>query len=261
MCRIVVYAGELGPVAPVMYGGEHSLHDQSFRPKELMDGSLNADGYSVAWYHEGQPVRVADDRPIWQNADLEQMLGTVQSTMAVAGVRNASPGIPYGLAEVAPMILNRWTFTLNGYVKDFRHRFMREFRRGLPDQLYGEIRGTSDTETLFLMAVAEVERGLSLSAALASVARTAIAAVNREGVDAQLNMALTDGESASVTRAGSLDRSNSLYVAEASSILARGTLVASEPLDESTTWQTVGHDQVVELVPHESFTIHDLSIF
>ena len=74
MCRIVVYAGERGPVAPVMYGGEHSLHDQSFRPKELMDGSLNADGYSVAWYHEGQPVRVADDRPIWQNADLEQML-------------------------------------------------------------------------------------------------------------------------------------------------------------------------------------------
>ncbi|MFV2008111.1 MAG: ergothioneine biosynthesis protein EgtC, partial [Longimicrobiales bacterium] len=85
-----------------------------------MNGSINADGYGVAWYHEGQPVRVADDRPIWQNGDLEQMLGTVQSTMAVAGIRNAFPGMPYGLAEVAPMILDRWTFTLNGYVREFR---------------------------------------------------------------------------------------------------------------------------------------------
>lgn len=261
MCRMVVYAGERGPVAPVMYGGEHSLHDQSFRPKEMMNGSLNADGYAVAWYHEGQPVRVADDRPIWQNGDLEQMLGTVQSTMAVAGVRNASPGMPYGLAEVAPMILDRWTFTLNGYVRDFRPRFMREFRRDLPDPLYGVIRGTSDTETLFLMAMVEVERGLSLSAALASVARTAIAAVNREGLDAQLNMALTDGESAAVTRAGSLDRSNSLYVAEASPLFAHGTLVASEPLDENTTWQAVGHDRVVELIPGKELTIRDLSTF
>lgn len=261
MCRMVVYAGERGPVAPVMYGGEHSLHDQSFRPQEMMDGSLNADGYAVAWYHEGQPVRVADDRPIWQNGDLEQMLGTVQSTMAVAGVRNASPGMPYGLAEVAPMILDRWTFILNGYVRDFRPRFMREFRRDLPDPLYGVIRGTSDTETLFLMAMVEVERGLSLSAALASVARTAIAAVNREGLDAQLNMALTDGESAAVTRAGSLDRSNSLYVAEASPLFAHGTLVASEPLDENTTWQAVGHDRVVELIPGKELTIRDLSTF
>lgn len=261
MCRLVVYAGERAPVAPVMYGGQHSLHDQSFRPKELMNGSINADGYGVAWYQEGQPVRVADDRPIWQNGDLEQMLETVQSTMAVAGIRNAFPGMPYGLAEVAPMILDRWTFTLNGYVREFRSRFMREFRRELPDRLYGEIRGTSDTETLFLMALVEVERGLSLSAALASVARTAIAAVIREGLDAQLNMALTDGAAAAVTRAGSLDRSNSLYLAEASPLLAHGTLVASEPLDESTTWQAVAHDQVVELIPDKGFTVCDLSMF
>lgn len=259
MCRLVVYAGERGPVAPVMFGGEHSLHEQSFRPKEMMNGSLNADGYAVAWYHEGRPVRVADDRPIWQDGDLERLLETVQSTMAVAGVRNATPGMPYGLADVAPMILNQWTFTLNGYVSDFRHRFMREFRRDLPDPLYGKIRGTSDTETLFLMAIAEVERGLSLSAALASVARTTIDAANREGVEAQLNMALTDGETASVSRAGSPDRSNSLYVAEASSLVAPGTLVASEPLDERPTWQEVGHDQVVELRPGKEFTILDLS--
>ncbi len=261
MCRLVVYAGERGPVAPVMYGGEHSLHDQSFRPKEMMNGSLNADGYAVAWYQEGKPVRVAGVSPVWQNGDLEKMLGTVQSTMAVAGVRDASPGMPYGLAELAPMILDRWTFTLNGYVREFRPRFMREFRRDLPAPLYGEIRGTSDTETLFLMAMVEVERGLSLSAALASVARTAIAAVNREGLDAQLNMALTDGVSAAITRAGSLDRSNSLYVAEASPLVTHGTLVASEPLDEGTAWQAVGHDQVVELISGKEVTIRDLSTF
>ena len=258
MCRFVVYTGERTPVAPVMYGGGHSLHHQSFGPKELMNGSINADGYSVAWYHEGHPVRVADTRPVWQNRDLERMLGTVQATIAVAGIRNASPGMPYGLAAVAPMMLDRWTFTLNGYVRDFRPRFMREFRRGLPDRLHGEIRGTSDTETLFLMTLAEVERGLSLGAALACVTRTAIDAVTREGLDAQLNMVLTDEASAGVIRSGSLDRSNSLYVAEASTLLARGTLVASERLDETSGWEAIEHDHILEIAPGHEVTIRPL---
>lgn len=258
MCRFVVYVGDPSPVAPVLYGGEHSLHDQSFRPKELMNGSLNADGYSVAWYHEGTPVRIADNRPVWQNGDLEAVLETVRSSMAVAAVRNASPGMPYGLVEVAPMILDRWTFTLNGYVREFRPRFMRSFRARLPDRLYGEIRGTSDTETLFLMALTEVDEGASLGEALATVARIAIQAVAAEGQSAQLNMVLTDGAEAAVTRTGSLEQSNSLYLTESSGLVSAGTLVASERLDESSTWRALEHGQVIELIVGKGVTITDL---
>ena len=153
--------------------------------------------------------------------------------------------MPYGLSAVSPLILDRWAFSLNGYMQDFRPRFMREFRLDLPDRLYGELRGTTDTETLFLMALAQVERGLSLSDALGSVARTAIEAANREGLEAQLNMVFTDGESVVITRTSSHEQSNSLYVAESSTLMASGTLVASEPLGEAAAWNRVEHNHMV----------------
>lgn len=258
MCRFVVYVGDPTPVAAVLYGGGHSLHDQSFRPRELLSGSLNADGYAVAWYHQGRPVRVADTRPVWQNADLPPLLGTIRSTMCVAAVRNATPGMPYGPAALAPMILDRWTFTLNGYVSDFRRLFMRDFRAGLPDDLYGRIMGATDTETLFLMALTEVRGGASLGEALASVVHRVTEAVSVPGRSAQLNMVLTDGEAAAVTRAGSEDRSNSLYVADGCELAPGGVLIASEPLEDSRTWTEVEDGSVLEVDLSQSLTIRHL---
>ena len=231
------------PVRPIVFGGTHTLVRQSYDAKEMSHGIHNADGYGVGWYHDGRPVRIREARPIWHDPELEDVLSSVRSTCSLALVRSASPGIPLDRGEVAPFVFDRWAFGLNGYVRKFHTRAMRPLRATLPDELYTEIRGTSDTETLFLLAVAEVRNGASLATALA---RTAERACSLE-VRCMLNMMLTDGRALAVIRTSNFDETNSLYVAHRHPLAPGGTLIASERLDEASAWKVVPPHSVIEV--------------
>lgn len=253
VCRFVCYSGDQMPVRPIVFGGTHTLVRQSYAPRE-MRASHNADGYGVAWYHEGHPIRIREARPLWHDAELADLLSCVRSTCMFAIVRNASPGIPVDRGEVAPLIFKRWSFGLNGYVRRFRSYAMRTLRSTLPDELYGAIQGTSDTETLFLMAIAEIWKGASMATALSRVAERA----GSLGVRCRLNMVLSDGESIAVSRASNTDETNSLYVARRAPLAPGGTLVASEPLDASAEWEEVPPQSVVEIAAGEEPRITEI---
>lgn len=243
MCRFVCYSGEEMPVRPIVFGGSHTLVRQSFDAREMGHGVHNADGYGVGWYHEGRPVRIREARPIWHDPDLGDVLGSVRSTCSLALVRSASPGIPLDRGEVAPFVFERWSFGLNGYVRRFHTHAMRSLRATLPDELYTQIRGTSDTETLFLLAVAEVWKGASPGLALARAAERACALEVR----CKLNMILADGRNLAVIRTSNFDETNTLYVAHRHPLAPGGTLIASERLDEAGEWQVVPPYSVIEV--------------
>lgn len=249
MCRLVGYAG--APVAPAVtvFGGSHSLLQQSYAPRELLTGTVNADGYAVTWYPDGKPVRVAGAEPIWQNPDLERLLASVEAPVVAGGVRNATPGIPPDPSGIAPLCQDRWTFALNGFVESFRARVMRAFHAGIPDALYGRMQGTSDTEALFLLALARLQRGADPEEAAAEVVQQASEVADELGMEAQLNLLLTAPNRLVVTRASNRDESNSLYVSEQARLAPEGCLVASEPLEEDGTWWRVPHDSVVAVGP------------
>lgn len=231
------------PVRPIVFGGTHTLVRQSYDAREMGHGVHNADGYGVGWYHEGRPVRIREARPIWHDPDLEDVLSCVRSACSLALVRSASPGIPLDKGEVAPFVFDRWSFGLNGYVRKFHTHAMRPLRSTLPDQLYTQIRGTSDTETLFLLALAEVRQGASLGTALARVAERACSL----GVRSKLNMVLADGEDLAVIRTSNIKETNTLYVAHRGMLAPGGTLVASERLDNDDAWQVVPPHSVLEV--------------
>ena len=231
------------PVRPIVFGGTHTLVRQSYDAKEMGHGVHNADGYGVGWYHKGRPVRIREARPIWHDPDLKDVLSCVRSTCSLALVRSASPGIPLDKGEVAPFVFKRWSFGLNGYVRKFHTHAMRPLRSTLPDELYTQIRGTSDTETLFLLAIAEVWQGASLGMALARVGERACSL----GVRSKLNMVLSDGQDLAVIRTSNIQETNSLYVAYRGSLAPGGTLVASERLDDAADWLVVPPHSVVEV--------------
>lgn len=231
------------PVRPIVFGGTHTLVRQSHDAREMGHGIHNADGYGVGWYLDGRPVRMRESRPIWHDPELEDVLSCVRSTCSLALVRSASPGIPLDRGEVAPFVLGRWSFGLNGYVRRFHTHAMRALRSTLPDELYTRIRGTSDTETLFLLAVAEVRKGASPGTALARAAERACALEVR----CKLNMILTDGRDLAVIRTSNFDETNSLYVAHRHSLAPGGTLIASERLDEAAGWRVVPPHSVIEV--------------
>lgn len=237
MCRLVAYAGAPTPLAPLLFGGSHALLRQSWAPRELLSGSVNADGWGISWYDgDGPARRLAEPRPLWQEEALEGVLGGIRSGLAVAALRNATPGIPVDRSGLLPLTLDRWSFVLNGFVPDFHAAHMRALRAELPDGLYARLRGASDSETLFLLAVAQVEAGADPLEALRAVAARVAARVGE--AEAQLTMLLTGGRELALLRTSTVAETNSLYLARGHALAPGGTLVASEPLDEGT-WEAL----------------------
>lgn len=249
MCRLTAYVG--GPLAAdtLVFGGTHSLLMQSYVPRELLDGHVNADGYGIVWYRGATPVRIGGARPVWQDADLRTLLAGVASSTILALVRNATPGIPVEGGN-QPLLYGRWSFILNGFVEDFRASHMRALRSYLPDDLYGHLAGSSDSETLFLLAVAAAQDGATLVDALGGVRDIVLEAVQSENHTAQLTMVLADGDGIGVLRTASETTTNSLYLARGHPLAPDGTLLASERLDDHSSWEGVTpHDSLELLSP------------
>lgn len=244
---MVAYLGAETRASRLVFGGDHSLHDQSFRPRELLTGSVNADGYGVVWYAGGRPARLASPFPIWQGPDLEGVLDTVRAPLVVAALRNTTPGIPAAHTAVPPLTVDRWTFVLNGFVENFRARFMRPLHALVPDALFGRLTGVSDTEALALLSAAACSDGLEVDRALDRVARQVVEMVQAAGATAQLNMVLTDGQTLAAVRTSSVGVSNSLYVCTGGTTWPAGTVVASEPLTRNDRWTAVPHGGTVRV--------------
>ncbi len=248
MCRLTAYAGEPIAADSLVFGGTHSLLEQSYAPVELLNGNMNADGYGVVWYRGGVPVRTGRARPIWQARDLRVLLENVSSGTMLAAIRNATPGIPIAGGN-QPMVHGRWSFVLNGFVENFRTSHMRALRSRLADELYGSLRGSSDTETLFLLAVDAVQNGASRVEALGRVRDIVLEAVRAKNHVAQLTMVLADADGIGVLRTGSGTATNSLYLAHSHPMAPGGALLASEPLDDDPSWETVVPHEYLELTP------------
>ena len=247
MCRLTAYAGEPLAADALVFGGTHSLLQQSSAPRELLHGHVNADGYGVVWYRGATPVRTGAARPIWQDEDLRALLEGVSSSTILAAVRNATPGIPIEGGN-QPLLHGRWSFILNGFVENFRASHMRTLRSHLPDDLYGHLAGSSDSETLFLLAVAAIQTGASRLDALRRVRDLVLEAVEAENHAAQLTMVLADGDGIAVLNTGSEGTTNSLYLAGGHPMAPDGTLLASERLDDHSSWEPVAPHDDLELV-------------
>ncbi len=51
MCRLLGYLGQKILLESIVTQPEHSLIVQSYKPREMQEALLNADGFGVGWYH------------------------------------------------------------------------------------------------------------------------------------------------------------------------------------------------------------------
>lgn len=243
MCRHLAYLGAPSRLADLVVAPSHSLVRQSFAARELLRGSVCADGFGVGWYADGDPEPAAyrRDCPIWADPDLAGVARVVTSSCVVASVRNATPEVGHaGASAVQPLVLGRFLFAHNGFVAGFAER-ARELRALLPDDLYAAHRGGGDSDTLFLIVLAHVrEAGGDLAHGVAA----ALAEVGRRAPGSALNVVLTDGRSLVASRFRTDDgAADSLYH------LPRpgGTLVASEPLDDDPGWTPLPQGHLIAI--------------
>lgn len=249
MCRLVAYRGDPLPLRTLVFDGDHSLYRQSWEARELLQGSVSVDGYGVAWPDRGadrRVVRLARVEPLWHDPDLPDLLGSVRVPLALAALRNATPGLPVGRTGLLPVIHDRWALAMNGFVPHFRLAHMRALRTDLSDRWYGELEGSSDAETLFLLLRQMLDQGTPPDQALLDV-RERVA--RRIGTDemAPLTLILMGPPGITVLHSTVNGPCNSLYVLRKGRLAPEGVLVASEPLDGDEGWEPVPGESLLRI--------------
>lgn len=244
MCRHLVYLGARTSLEDLLLTPEHSLLRQAYEPRYQTLGTVNADGFGVAWYdfeRRPQPARYRTARAMWTDQSFTSIAGMITSNAVLAAVRSASPGMPVEETGTPPFVEGRWVFSHNGIVPGFHHGVGYELRRGLSERRATGIVGASDSELLFGLVLDRLDAGASPGEALADTVKWVESIAT-----ARLNLLLTDGNRAAATA-----WRNSLFVLD-NRLLDGTTVVASEPYDSDSAWEAVRDGSLVQVDANET---------
>jgi glutamine amidotransferase len=232
VCRHLAYLGPPRSLSSLLYEPEHSLEQQSWRPRFQREGAMNADGWGVGWWDphvRPDPARYRTAAPMWTDRSFRSVAEVVCPGAFVAAVRSATPPSPIVDTGNAPFTAGPWLFSLNGFVNDFRGPVGEGLRRLVTERRAVAIEGTSDSEVLFALVLDALDAGATTEEALARVVGDVAARA-----DAVLNLLLSDGTAIVATTIG-----NSLFALQASGLATGGVLLASEPLDDHEDWARI----------------------
>lgn len=253
MCRWLVYSGSPVPLEAFLYQPEHSLIDQSLNAK-LGTHTTNGDGFGVGWYGEGEePALYKGINPAWNDQNLRELSRHIRSGTIFAHIR-ASTGTPVQYTNCHPFRHGKWLWMHNGQIEGFT-AVKRELMLAVDPALFPFIRGSSDTETFFFLALTF---GLEddVPAAVGRAVGYIEAACARHGIahPVRMSVAVSDGASSWAFRYSSEGVPPSLYYSTAVATLREqlpdisifrtlsdeSRLIVSEPLGElAGAWNEV----------------------
>ena len=230
MCRHLAYLGEPVPLGRFVLDPPHSLLRQSWQPRRQHHGVVNADGFGVGWYADGDPTpaRHRGEGPIWADETLVDLARVVRTGAVLAAVRSATAGMAPGRAAAAPFRSGRWLFSHNGALAGWPETAA-ALASGLPAERLLRLEAPTDAALLWLLTLDRLEAGAGPAEALSDVVSAA-----QKATGGRLNLLLTDGITIAATSLGA-------------SLSWRwrpgGVVVASEPDDDEPGWQDVpdGH--------------------
>jgi len=255
MCRLAAYRGPSIALEDVIVRPAHSLLEQSHAAVEAKLRT-NGDGFGIAWYGCGRgsiPGQYRDVLPAWSDGNLPSLCRMIESPLFLAHVRASTVG-ETARANCHPFVHGRWSFMHNGQIPHVATS-RRPLEATLPDALYDARRGTTDSELLFLLMLAN---GLDADP-FAAIARTLaqVDAHHREDMAAtRITCVLGDGERLFAFRHATDRRSPGLYAGS----WGEGTVLASEPLDgQADRWTRIEPDRVAVL-SDAGMALHDLTV-
>lgn len=228
MCRWAAYIGSPIYLEDIVSLPQHSLIRQSHCATECRT-AINADGFGIAWYGDRpEPGLYRDVMPAWSDPNLRSLVATVKSGLFLAHVR-ASTGTATSRNNCHPFTWGRWSFMHNGQVGGY-DGFRRNADMLIPDALYPHRKGATDSEALFLAAIAEgLDHDPRGAMERASAAFIRLARDKGEAPHLRLTVAMSDGQRLYAMRYATDDQAPSLY--HRWSDTRQGRAVVSEPLE------------------------------
>ena len=235
MCRHLAYLGPPVALRSVLTDPPFGLYRQSWAPRQQRHGAVNADGFGIGWYADGDPVPARYRRavPIWGDASLPDLARVIRSGAVLAAVRSATPGMALGEAAVAPFAAGNWLFSHNGVLSGWPASAQPLAVR--TDVSVLELEAMVDSAFLWALVLGRLRSGAPGDVALAAT----ISAVEAAGGSGRFNFLLTDGRSVAATAAG-----DTLWYRQGDAAVT----VASEPGDDEPGWTQVPDRHVLSVV-------------
>lgn len=227
MCRHLAFLGEPEALGALLVEPAHSLFRQSWAPRRQRHGTVNADGFGVGWYADGDPVpaRYRRDGPIWGDQSFADLARVVRSGAVLAAVRDATEAGADGEAAAAPFAAGPWLFSHNGAVSGWPDS-LAAVATTLPPADLLSLEARCDSALVWALVLERLRRGDDAAQALGDVT----VEVARAAPASRLNLLLTDGETIAATAWGD----TLWYLTEPGR-----TVVASEPYDDDPSWREV----------------------
>lgn len=250
MCRLAAYLGTSVSLKQFLLDPAFSLLTQSWQPREMTYGRLNADGYGFGWFAaDGLPVVYTQAVPMWTDANLPHLARGLQSALWIGHVRSATPGSPVNQVNTQPFCDQEILFAHNGFIGDFLRTIRPRIRQFLHPHIDAEIRGNTDSEHVFalLRHFLANDAELSVDAALGAVFELLDAWQGGEPL--LLNCVVSDGERIFAARHAVNHVCPTLYYSTDDDAFPGAQVIASERLTASEFWQPVPEHQILILDP------------
>jgi glutamine amidotransferase len=224
MCRHLAYLGPPVPLRSLLTDPPHSLYRQAWAPRRQRHGTVNADGFGIGWYADGDPVPARYRRavPIWDDQSLPDLARVTRSGAVLAAVRSATEGTALGAAAAAPFGGGPWLFSHNGRLDGWPASALPLASAAALLSMEAMV----DSAFLWALVFERLRAGQPPGTALTGT----IGAVEAGGGTGRFNFLVTDGHSIAATACGD----TLWYRADGESVV-----VASEPFDDQSGWAQV----------------------
>lgn len=260
MCRLLGYLGSPIQLDYLLSKPEHSLIVQSYQPREMTSGVVNADGYGIGWYHaqrDTDPFIYKNLLPIWGDDNLPDLSRYIETGCAIANIRSATPGQAVDLSNCQPFGYKRLLFTHNGFIKNFRQTLYRPIRNSFNDEVYQAINGTTDSEHIFglfineLQAVPDITLEKALHVALMNLTQLA----QDHQVNFSANIIVSDGRRTIASRYAQGVSVPSLYWLRDDPTFPNAVIIASEPMFAGN-WHSFPEQSIITVGENLDVDVH-----
>lgn len=262
MCRLLGYLGAKIKLDHLLYKPEHSLIVQSYQPKEMTSGVVNADGLGIGWYDPEQnvnPFTYKNTVPIWNDTNLPEMSRYVDSKAVLAYIRSATAGQALDVSNCQPFRDDNLLFIHNGNIDNFRKSLYRPMRELLCDEMYQSIEGNTDSEHIFALLLNELGSNpdSSLEKALEKTLTTMTDLAKLHHVSFSANTVISDGHCLVASRYAYGTTSPTLYWLRDDPMYPDAVIIASEPLFEGN-WNSCKNSSIVTVAENLDVKVHQL---
>lgn len=249
MCRWISYIGKPIYLDTLVTKPDYSLVSQSLGAKQCFkpDGSLlatNGDGFGIGWYLEKEePGLFKTAEPAWANENINELCTQIKARIFMAHIRAASTG-SIQRTNAHPFKYKNWLFQHNGYLGSFEI-LRRDLQHSIADEYFSYLKGTTDSETIFLMMLTNGLEKNPKEAIEKTISRIKQACIDKSvQFDLVLSCSLSDGKALYTTRYSSTNRVHSQYYSthaecmrdinkDSEDMPRCSVVVVSEPLDQS----------------------------